>query len=172
MQKYGFVMLVLSLAFAVHAQEQTVPASPVAESGVQSAVDSTPSPPVSLETALQPIMHRGGFFAPFEYKYMDGTKLSDRDVNRQLRLLPENAAVMKKADAWHGIALALLAGALGAVATNMVAADLNCTKTATASAVTGICALCAGTLCAEAYQSYRSVAVDAYNLRVLGVKAP
>lgn len=172
MKKYKFVFLALFLAGAVWAQDLQGEAAVAAEDLPQSAAaESLFAVPVA-EMSLQPIIHRGGFFSLVDYKLPDGTKLSYTDVNDRIKQLPQNQPLMARAALWKGTAITLL---LGAVAAGVI--DSFAVKDDWATAHEVCVAACAGSLFAScltamAHQSYRSAAVDTYNLYVMGVKLP
>ena len=125
---------------------------------------------LAAEERPQPILHQGTIWGPFEYEYADGTHLSNKEIKKQVLLVPENAPLMRKALSWYGIALVCLCGAVGAGVTNLTAGERNMPTTGEVSAISCCGALAAAALSAGIYQSYRSRAIDNYNLYVCGIK--
>lgn len=157
----------LTLSFALYAQEASTSSESVQTSQPleitfnKDSLISEGTPPL--------VIHRGGLFDVYQYKLLDGTKLSDREVNKLLKTVSENKSLLTKKNIWTGIDYAFIAGLCAAVGVNMYASNKDWSNMTYYSAAAGVgCflfAVCSGMVA----QSYRSAAVDNYNLSVMGI---
>ena len=84
----------LTLSFALYAQEASTSSESVQTSQPleitfnKDSLISEGTPPL--------VIHRGGLFDVYQYKLLDGTKLSDREVNKLLKQFEKTKLTMKK----------------------------------------------------------------------------
>ena len=158
MKKLLFILIAL-LSFTVYAQE--------ADSKSEPTFDSK-----ALESAnvSQLILHHKGVIGVATYDLLDGTRLSNRDLNKILRTVPENGSLLTKKNVWTAICVAFNVGLVAGVTMSAYATSKDWTVMAHNSAMAAIgCAALAET-CNIVAHSYKARAVDNYNLRVMGIQ--
>lgn len=161
--KKVFSIILFALSFALYAQEAT----PSSESQTSESSEITFNKD-SLTSAEKPqlVIHRGGLFDVYQYKLLDGTKLSDRELNKLLKTVPENKSLLTKKNVWMGLDCAFITGLCAAIGVSMFANDKDWGDiTYYAGVGCFLCAIWSGMFA----QSYRSAAVDNYNLSVMGI---
>lgn len=157
MKKIIFILFAI-LSFRLFAEET--------EENAALAVSET-----ELSESPQPqlILHHNGFFDLYTFNLLDGTKLSNGELNKLLKTVPENKPLLTKANIFTGIDYVLFAGLCASVAINAYASNKEWDDMFYYSAVAGmgcyVFAVCSSMLA----HSYKSCAVDNYNLRVMGI---
>lgn len=125
---------------------------------------------VSTSSAPQLILHRGGFFDVYSFKLLDGTKLSDGELNKMLKTVPENKSLITKTNIWTGLNYVFLAGFCASLGTTMYAANKGWENMTYYSAAGSFGCFVFAVMSGMVSQSYRSAAVDNYNLQVMGIQ--
>ncbi len=154
-----FLILFSILSFSLYAQKT--------DENISSSFSTESSDSSSLP---QLIIHNGGFFDVYSFKLLDGTKLSDKNLNEILRSVPENKSLLKKKAACMGFGYAFIAGFLASVTVNIYAANKGWANMTYYSAVAGTGCFAYAVLTGMSAHSYRSAAVDNYNLSVMGIQ--
>ena len=162
-----FAIVLLALSFCLYAQE----ASPSSESDSSQISREITFKKDSLTSAENPplVIHRGGIFHVFDYKMLDGKNLSYGELNKLLKTVPENKSLLVKKNIWQGLDYAFIAGFCAALGVNMYANDKGWSDMTYYSSVAAIGCFLLAVNTGMFAQSYRSAAVDNYNLRVMGI---
>lgn len=126
-------------------------------------------PVIAESTApVRLIIHRNDFWGLGEYKFSDGTNLSFSELNKALKK-EADAMYVKRTNVFQTLAYALLAGSLVSAFTGIYADGINNDGLAENASLIGITCLCFGAISGVFAQSYREVAIDSYNLKMLGL---
>jgi hypothetical protein len=152
------LFLLTMLSFAAYAQEADSKSDPAFDA---KALDSA--------AVSQLIVHRGGMFDAFTYKLLDGTKLSYGELNSLLKAVPENKSLLTKKNIWMGLYYACLAGFAASAGVNVYATHKDWKDMQRNSALACAGCFAYGIGFALIGQSYKSHAIDNYNLRVMGI---
>lgn len=115
------------------------------------------------------VIHREGILNMYNYMFSNGESLSHGEVNKLLEEIPENNGIMTKSNVWSGASYAFLAGFCTSVAINAYANTKGWSDMTHYSIASGLGCLAFAMYSRMASQSYRSVAVDNYNLSVMGI---
>ena len=124
---------------------------------------------LSATSAPQLILHSGGFFDVYSFKLLDGTKLSNGELNKMLKTVPENKSLLTKKNVWAGLDYIFLAGFCGSIGASLYAANKGWENMTYYSAAGSFSCFVFAVMSGMISQSYRSAAVDNYNLRVMGI---
>lgn len=114
------------------------------------------------------IIHRNDFWGLGQYKFSDGTNLSFRELNRVLKQ-EADAMYVKRTNVFQTLACAFLAGTFVSGIASIYADEANQTTLAKSSLLISIACICFGEISGVLSQSYREIAVDTYNLKMLGL---
>ena len=127
-------------------------------------------------TAFEPpaLIVRKGVFGT--YTLQDGTSLKYRDLRARLLTVPENGAVLRRADGWRIATWATLAVMAGATVTGLVYTANpdwpHAKEMAVAFEAAGLSLSLAEMLFWNLSQNTMDKAVDNYNLSVMGIPVP
>ena len=114
------------------------------------------------------IIHRNDFWGLGQYKFSDGTNLSFKELNKVLKQ-EADAMYVKRTNVFQNLAYSLLAGTFIAAFTGIYADSLNQESMAENASLIGITCMCFGAISGVFAQSYREVAIDSYNLKMLSL---
>ncbi len=160
-------LILLAFSFALYAQE----AATSSESVSSSESSEITFKKDSLTSAENPplVIHRGGIFHVFDYKMLDGKNLSYGELNKLLKTVPENKSLLVKKNIWQGLDYAFIAGFCAALGVTMYADNKGWSDMTYYSSAAGVGCFLFATCSGMIAHSYRSAAVDNYNLSVMGI---
>lgn len=114
------------------------------------------------------LVHRNSFWNK-GYEFSDGSKVSASDLNRLLKADADRIFV-RKSKIWNGIAYAAAGGVIASYAVNTYA-NMNEFDDMAYNSLLSLCACMAtGLIARVSADHYIELAVDSYNLKVLGLE--
>ncbi len=114
------------------------------------------------------IIHRDGFWDGGSYKFLDGEKISENELNKLLKAEADQIFV-KKSKIFNGIAVASGVGILASFLTSIYASCNDLDYLAEDALIPlSICCF-TGIIARIAADNYEERAIDSYNLNILGL---
>lgn len=114
------------------------------------------------------IIHRDGFWDGGSYKFLDGEKISEKELDKLLKAEADQIFV-KKSKIFNGIAIASGVGILASFLTSIYA-SYNDLDYLAEDALIPLSIFCStGIIARIAADNYEARAIDSYNLNVLGL---
>ncbi len=112
------------------------------------------------------IIHRDGFWDGGSYKFLDGEKISEKDLDKLLKA-EADLIFVKKAKIFNGIAIASGVGMLASFITSIYASCNDLDYIAENALIPlSLCGI-TGIIARVASDNYKERAIDSYNLNVL-----
>lgn len=113
------------------------------------------------------LVHRNSFWN-MGYEFSDGGEISNSDLNKLLKSEADRIFV-RKAKIWNGIAYLSVAGALASYGVNVYANIKEFDDMSSVSFTTLAACLVTGLISRITSDYYQNLAVDSYNLKILGL---